>query len=43
MYNIKHNNLNEPMKNMFEISNNELHNSEVTLLTSIFQSLKPIL
>ena len=26
MYNIKHNNLNEPMKNMFEISNNELHN-----------------
>ena len=26
MYNIKHNNLNEPMKSMFEISNNELHN-----------------
>jgi len=26
MYNIKHNNSNEPMKNMFEISNNELHN-----------------
>lgn len=25
MYNIKHNNLNEPMKNMFEISNKEFH------------------
>ena len=26
MYNIKLNNLNEPMKNMFEMSHNELHN-----------------
>ena len=26
MYNIKHNNLSEPMKDMFEISNNEFHN-----------------
>ena len=26
MYNIKHNNLNKPMKDMFEISNNEFHN-----------------
>ena len=27
MYNIKHNNLNRPMKDMFEISNNEFHKS----------------
>ena len=26
MYKIKHNNLNKPMKDMFEISNNEFHN-----------------
>ena len=26
MYNIKHNNLSKPMKDMFEISNNEFHN-----------------
>ena len=26
MYNIKHNNLNKPMKDMFEISDNEFHN-----------------
>ena len=26
MYNIKHNNLNKSMKDMFEISNNEFHN-----------------
>ena len=26
MYNIKHNNLNKPMKDMFEIRNNEFHN-----------------
>ena len=26
MYNIKHNNLRKPMKDMFEISNNESHN-----------------
>ena len=26
MYNTKHNNLNKPMKDMFEISNNEFHN-----------------
>ena len=36
MSNIKHHNLNEPVKDMFEISNNEFHN-----LT--FVSLKPIL
>ena len=27
MYNIKHNKLNKPMKDMFEISNNEFHNA----------------
>ena len=27
VYNIKHNNLNKAMKDMFEISNNEFHNS----------------
>ena len=27
MYNIKHNNLNKLMKDMFEISNNKFHNS----------------
>ena len=26
MYNTKHNNSNKPMKDMFEISNNEFHN-----------------
>ena len=26
MYNIRHNNLNKPMKDMFEISNDEFHN-----------------
>ena len=26
MYNVKNNNLNEPMTDMFEISNNEFHN-----------------
>ena len=26
MYNIKHNNLSKPMKDMFEISDNEFHN-----------------
>ena len=26
MYNIKHNNLSKPMKDMFQISNNEFHN-----------------
>ena len=26
MYNIKHSNLSKPMKDMFEISNNEFHN-----------------
>ena len=26
MYNIKNNNLNRPIKDMFEISNNEFHN-----------------
>ena len=30
MYNIKHNSLNKPMKDMFEISNNEFHNLRST-------------
>ena len=42
MYNVKNNNLNEPMTDIFEVCNNEFHNLRSMLLISIFLSLKPI-
>ena len=43
MYNVKNNNLNEPMTDMFEISNNDFFMiCEVTLLIFLFLSVKPI-
>ena len=43
MYNIKHNNLNKPMKDMFQITNNEFHNLRSNAVDFLSLSLKPTL